>query len=364
MRPDGHIRACDPCLARSWLLDSLSGSLDRAGADIEAVLALPDAELIAAVGGRHSGEVAAELDRLDLAQVTAHASAAGVEVICRCDSEYPSRLRSLEAPPAVLHVVGGLERTLDLLATDPVAIVGARRSSTYGLEVARSLGRDLAAAGVPVISGMALGIDSAAHAGTLAADGATVAVLPVGADRPYPASRRALYGRIAATGGVISELPAGTPVRRWTPPARNRLIAALAAMTVVVEAAECSGALLTATYARELGRALGAVPGRVTAPLAAGPNALIRAGATLIESAQDVLDELFGVGTVRAVERARSQLDEELVRLLDAIGGGRDTLAALSHAGFATDQALAGLGALELEGYVRREPGGRFTVVP
>ena len=361
---DHGTRACERCLTRSWLLDRLSGSLERVGADLEAVLKLADAELIAAVAGRRRDAVAAELERLDLARVRAGSQAAGIDLICRCDANYPAHLRSLESPPAVLHVVGGLEHTLDLLAADAVAIVGARRASGYGLEVARSLGRGLAAAGVTVISGMALGVDSAAHAGALAVHGATVAVLPGGADRPYPASRRALYARIVATGSVISELPAGAAVRRWTPPARNRLIAALATMTVVVEATERSGALLTATRARELGRALGAVPGRVTSPLATGPNALIRAGATLIESAEDVLDELFGEGMVRAAGRPPAPLNDELERLLGAIGAGRDTLAALSGAGFAPDQALAGLTALELEGYIRREAGGRFVVVP
>ncbi len=364
LRPDRGTRACDGCLARSWLLERLSGSLERVGADLDAVLTLADAELIAAVAGRRRDAIAAELERLDLARVRARSQAGGIDLICRCDANYPARLRALESPPAVLHVVGGLERTLALLAADAVAIVGARRASGYGLEIARSLGRGLAAAGITVISGMALGVDSAAHGGALAAHGATVAVLPGGADRPYPASRRALYASIAATGSVISELPAGAPVRRWTPLARNRVIAALATMTVVVEASERSGALLTATRARELGRALGAVPGRVTSPLAAGPNALIRAGATLIERAEDVLDELFGEGMVRAAGRTRPQLNDELERLLGAIGAGRDSLAALAGAGFSADQALAGLSALELEGYIRREAGGRFVVVP
>jgi DNA processing protein len=362
--PEGRVRACEACLARSWLLQRLSGSLDRVGGEIEAVLALPDDELIAAVAGRRRVQVEGELNRLDLAQVRARSRAAGIETICRCDENYPVRLRSLDAPPAVLHVLGGLEPTLDLLAADAVAIVGARRASTYGLEVARSLGRGLAAAGVTVVSGMALGVDSAAHAGALAARRATVAVLPAGADRPYPASRRTLHRSIAAAGAVVSELPAGGSVRRWTPLARNRIIAALATMTVVVEATERSGALLTAARAGQLGRRLGAVPGRVTSPLAAGPNGLIRAGAALIEGVQDVLDELFGEGVVGAVERARPALSDELERLRGAIADGQDTAATLARAGFATDQILAGLSALELSGYVRREAGGRFVAVP
>lgn len=357
-------RACGRCLARSWLIARLSAHLDRVRANLEAVLALPDDELISAVAGRGQARVAAELERLDLGRLRASAAAAGIESVCRCDPHYPARLWSLAAPPAVLHVIGGIDHALNLLAGEPVALVGARRASGYGLEVARALGRGLAAAGITVISGMALGVDSAAHTGALAGRGPTVAVLPAGPDRPYPASRRALYGRIAAAGAIVAELPAGAAVRRWSPPARNRMIAALAAMTVVVEAAERSGALLTAACARELGRPLGAVPGRVTSPLAAGPNALIRSGAIVVECAQDVLDELFGQGVVRSAERVRPPLTGELERLLGAVGRGDDNLAALSRSGFAAHRVLAGLSALELMGYVRREPGGRFSVVP
>jgi DNA processing protein len=362
LRPD-RWRACQRCLARSWLIERLSGPLDRVGADLEAALALPAEELIAAVAGRRQAEVVQELQRLDTAQLRARSTAAGVELICSCDPCYPQRLLSLDAPPAVLHAVGGLDRALTLLDNDAVAIVGARRASGYGLEVARSLARGLATAGVTVLSGMALGIDSAAHAGALAALGPTVAVLPGGADRPYPASRRALYTRIAATGAAVSELPAGASVRHWSPLARNRIIAALAELTIVVEAAERSGALLTASRASALGRRLAAVPGRVTSPLAAGPNGLIRAGATLVTSAQDVLDELFGQGVVQSAKSVRPPLTAPLERLLEAIGAGHDTFAGLARAGFPADRLLADVSVLELMGYVRREAGGRFTVV-
>lgn len=363
MPPDPG-RACERCLARSWLIERLSGSLDRVGGDIEIVLALPDEELIAAIAGRHTADVATELECLDIAQLRATAARAGIEPICRCDPGYPPGLLELDAPPAALHVIGGLDRALALLASETVAIVGTRRASGYGLEVARSLGRGLAAAGITVVSGMALGVDSAAHAGALAAHGATVAVLPGGADRPYPASRRGLYDRIVSTGAVISELPAGAAMRRWSPLARNRIIAALAEMTVVVEASKRSGALLTADRARMLDRPLGGIPGRVTSPLAAGPNGLIRSGATLVRSAQDVLDELLGEGAVRATERVRPPLPPELEPLLRAIGEGHDTLAALASAGFPTAEALVRISQLELGGYIRRELGGRFSVLP
>lgn len=328
------------------------------------MLALPERDLIAALAGQRRAGIERELGQLDLGELRARESVAGLELICRCDPGYPAQLHSLEGPPAVLHVAGGLERALALLERESVAIVGARRASGYGLDVARSLARGLAAAGLTVISGMALGIDSAAHAGVLAAHGATVAVLPGGADRAYPASRRPLYRRIVATGAILSELPAGAAVRRWAPPARNRVIAALAAMTVVVEAGTRSGALVTASYARDLGRPVGAVPGHVTSDLAAGCNGLIRCGATLIRRAQDVLDELFGEGVVAYREVVRPPLREELEPLLCAVGAGHDTIAALGWSGFSPEQALAGLSELELCGYVRREPGGRFLVVP
>lgn len=357
-------RACDRCLKRSWLIERLGGHLDRVGSGLGDALALPDTELIAALAGKKQARVAQELRSVEPAEIRERANAGGLEPICRCEEGYPAQLRPLQSAPAVLYVAGGLDRALALLERDVVAIVGTRRASGYGLEVARSLGRGLAAAGITVISGMALGIDSAAHAGALAANGATVAVLPGGADKPYPASRRALHDRIVAAGAVLSELPAGAAVRRWTPLARNRIIAGLASMTLVVEACPGSGALLTAAYARELARPVGAVPGRVTSGLAAGPNGLIRDGALLIERAQDVLDELYGEGAVTCSDEVRPALSDQLARLLAAIGAGHDTLAALTREAWAAEQALRELSELELMGYVRRGPGGRFEVVP
>ena len=355
--------ACDRCLARSWLLARLAGHLELARRRIEPTLALADEALIAAVGGDQRDAVLRELSRLDIEQVRARSAQAGLELICRCDPRYPARLATLASRPAVLHVAGTLERFLDLVAEDPVAIVGARRASPYGLEVARSLGRGLARAGVTVLSGMALGIDSAAHAGALAAPGPTVAVLPAGADQAYPRSKRSLYAQVRETGAAVSELPPGSGVWRWTFPARNRIIAALSAMTVVVEAGAGSGALLTAGFARWLDRPVGAVPGRVTSPQANGTNGLLAAGAHLVRGPQDVLDVLFGAGMRVVKLDPRPDLAPELRPLLAAIGDGHDTLAALMSAGVAPHDGLAALAALELAGYVRREAGGRYSVV-
>ena len=357
------LRACDACTARTWLICRMAGHIEQARARIDAVLQLGDDELIAAVGGRQRDRLRRELEQVDLGAVRSRSDRAGLETICGCDPAYPPALRALPAPPAVLHVAGGLPRLLALAQADPVAIVGSRRATPYGIEVARSLGRGLGSAGLPVVSGMALGIDSAAHAGALDAGAPTVAVLPGSADRPYPTGKRALHRRILADGAAVSEVGPDTGIRRWMFLARNRIIAALAAMTVVVEAREHSGALVTARVAAELWRPVGAVPGRITAPQAAGSNGLLAAGACLVRGPQDVLDHLFGAGVRRAAE-SRPEPSAALRPLLAAVAEGHETLAALARAGFEADAGLRDLAALEVGGYVRRGPGGRFTVAP
>jgi DNA processing protein len=359
--------ACPDCLRRSWLVARLGPQLELArkrGRDLPLVFDLPDARLIAAIAGGVRAQVERGYDTFDAQTAAARCAAAGVETMCRCHREYPRRLAAAPGCPAVLHTVGGRDRFAAALAGDAVAIVGSRRGSSYGLEVARSLGRSLGAAGVTVVSGMALGIDSAAHAGALEASGATVAVLPGGAERPYPASKRGLYRRIVASGAAVSELPPGSQSRRWGFPARNRIIAGLCAMTVVVEAGERSGSLITAAVAEDLGRTLGAVPGRVTSALSKGTNDLLLRGARVVRGAGDVLDAMFGAG-VHAVpaERPDTALRGELSDLLGAIGDGCDTLAALVASGRGAQATLTALAELELEGRLRREPGGRYLVL-
>ena len=356
--------ACDSCLRRSWLLARLSGHLDQVRGRVEEVLELPDAELLAALAGARCNAVAGEYARVKPRRLRERAAAAGLETVCRCDPRYPPRLAALSSSPAVLHVGGGLGRFLELMSEDPVAIVGARRASGYGLEVARSLARGLTTAGIPVVSGMAIGVDSAAHAGALDVGGPTVAVLPGGADQPYPTGKRALYNRIRESGAVVSELPPGTAVRRWMFPARNRIIAGLSAATVVVEARERSGGLLTAAWALGLGRAVGAVPGRVTSPLASGPHRLLARGAAIVRGPQDVLDLVFGPGARRAPALSRAALSDELEAVFRKIADGHDTIAALARAGVPAERVLTALSSLELTGYVRRDAGGRYRVVP
>jgi DNA processing protein len=208
---------------------------------------------------------------------------------------------------------------------------------------------------------MALGVDSAAHAGALEARGATVAVLAGGPDRAYPASKRRLHERIAADGLVVSEMPPGTPARRWCFPARNRLIAALARVTVVVEAGARSGSLITASLAADIGREVAATPGPVTAPLSAGTNNLIADGARLVRGPHDVLELLFGASAPPSAPAPAADLPADLRDMLERIGSGCDTVGALAAAGLGVDAVLAGLAQLELRGRVRRAAGGRYA---
>jgi DNA processing protein len=355
--------ACARCLGRTWLLGRLAGHLDVERQRIQPLLELGDEDLISAVAGNDQDAVSGELAAFDPGPARARCAAAGVELVCRCDAGYPSLLRELPAAPAVLHVAGGLERFLRLSAEAMVSIVGARRTSPYSLEVARSLARGVASGGVTVVSGMAFGVDGAAHEGAIEGGGATIAVLPAAPERPYPAAARRLHRRILAASAAVSELGPGVPVRRWMFPARNRIIAALSAMTVVVAARQGSGAMLTALMASDLGRELGAVPGQVTAPLSWGPHQLLRVGARLVAEPHDVFAALPGAGGGVAAAMTRPSLGPGLQPLLDAIADGHELAAALDLAGLDVDAGLAALASLELAGRVRREAGGRLSIV-
>jgi DNA processing protein len=353
------IDACDDCLRRSDLVAAIAGALDVEWRRREApagVLALPDEELLALGGAparrRHAGFAAAA--------ARGRIEEAGLSAVCVCRPGFPERLRDLPDPPAVLHVRGGIEALADPVS---VSVVGARRASPYGLEVAGAIGRGLSAAGVPVVSGLALGIDAAAHAGALAARAPTVAVMAGAAEIAYPARHRLLHEQVAERGCVVSEMPPGFTPHRWCFVARNRIVAALGAVAVIVEATERSGSLTTADFAADLGRPVAAVPGRVTSPLAAGTNGLIQAGAALVRGPADVLDVLAeATGTRRAapVEDPAAGLAPPLQELLAAVEQGRGTLGALAATQEEARAVLAGLSELEFRGLVRRGFDGHY----
>ena len=352
--------ACDHCLRRTDLIAAMAGNLQiefKRRTAPGRVLALHDEDLLdlaaaAAIRRRYA--------TFDAAAARARASAAGLATICGCRDEYPARLRDLADPPAVLHVRGD-PSVLD--AQEAVAVVGARQASTYGIDVARTLGRGLSAARIPVVSGLALGVDSAAHAGALEAPGRTIGVLAGSAHIAYPARGWRLHAAVAERGAVISELPPGVTTHRWCFIARNRIIAALGAVTIVVQATERSGSLTTADFAAELGRTVGAVPGLVTIRLSAGTHGLIHAGAPLVRDAADVLDLLAGM-TGRDYgappPAPRVALPPALQSLLDAIEDGRGALTELATTPEEARAALAGLGELERLGLVRRGFAGRW----
>jgi DNA processing protein len=269
---------------------------------------------------------------------------------------YPRLLAELHDPPAQLYVRGDVA----VLSEPAVAIVGARSCSAYGAQVARSLAGELAAAGLVVVSGLARGIDAEAHRGTLAVSGRTVAVLGCGIDRDYPRSHSELARRIRADGAVVSEYPPGVEPAPWRFPARNRIIAGLCAATVVVEARERSGALITADFALELGRDVFAVPGEITSALSAGTNDLLRQGAAPLLSATDVLAALGFESDVRPLPPL-SPAGAQVLRIL--ADGPRDADAVSRSSGRSTAEIAAVLVELELAGVVH-EAEGLFRVSP
>jgi DNA processing protein len=356
---------CDDCLRRTWLLEAMGSHLDFRRGSMLDVLDLDDDSLIALTGGEMRRALSrdhARFGRDDARRLRSRAQGASLTQLCRCDDLYPAALAGLRASPAVLHIAGGLERFLKLCAADPVALVGARKANEYGRDMAQALGRGISASGLTVVSGMALGVDGAAHEGALLSGGLTIAVLPGCAAVAYPASKRELHRRIIEAGVAVSETGPGAAIRRWMFPARNRIIAAMSRLTVLVQARQGSGALLTVDAARHYGREVGAVPGSVKLELSQEPNALIADGAWLIRDAQDVLDVIFGVGRRVALNRVTPALDPGQQAVIDAIRAGADTIAGLARMGCGGERGLETLAALELSGVLRRTTGGRYEV--
>lgn len=362
----------------------------------QAALAVPPGELAAIKGISEAGgdriarqRASSELDRRVEEELRA-CDLHGIDLICIEDPEFPAGLRRIPDPPIVLYVRGELRQT-DAVA---VAVVGTRRCSIYGGEEARRFGELLAGAGLTVVSGLARGVDALAHHGAVDAGGRTVAVLGNGLTQVFPVENRELAARIEQCGACISELPMRAAVRRENFPSRNRIIAGMALGTLVVEAPQRSGALITARLASEYNREVFAIPGRLREPAAAGVNALIRdGGAKLVTCLDDILDELGEVGrTLRAARpaaapdsaaatpsagatlfdaSARPQVDaasapgnepcilssveRTVFDLIDREPMILDQV--MAQAGLGAQEVLAACTALELRGLVRRLPG-------
>lgn len=358
-------RACIDCMRRSWLLADLGPYVEKIatgeiGSRSPELLRLSNEELVEVAAPKVAGQLLGRIAALSESRLNEELVQAGCWACCRHGDLYPAHLRDAADAPWAL-VGRGSPRLLDRIEPfEAVTIVGARRATSYGREIARELGRELAAAGMIVVSGLAFGIDGCAHRGALDA-GRTIAVLGCGPDIAYPGSHRSLWRRICEEGLVISELPPGATPWRWTFPARNRIMAALAGMTVVVEAASRSGSLITTDLAADLGRDLGAVPGPVTSRASAGPNGLLAAGAHVIRDAQDVLDAMLGPGRCR-IEHTGPSLDPELEVALAAVEAGEtncDGVAAVT--GLPGPTAAAALSRLELLGYLDCSSVGVYT---
>ena len=283
------------------------------------------------------------------------------------DPRYPAGLRELEPAPE-LWIHGALSDD-DALA---IAIVGARRATPYGLEVAAQLARDLAARGVTIVSGFARGIDSAAHRAALEAGGRTIAVLGCGIDVVYPPENRRLVEAVAARGALVTQFPPGAPPLPYHFPTRNRTLAALALGVVVVEAAERSGSLSTAGFAGDLGREVYAVPGKITSPTSVGAHRLLRDGARLVETWADIVQELpdawrrrvrdSGVATIDGTQPSKGSDEERMLQLLMR-DEAQHIERLIARAGMDAARAGAILTGLELGGLARQLGGQRWIAV-
>lgn len=352
--------ACELCLARSIARAGAIEQLEDSGLGSK-----PSREQLEQVVGLAAGSGSEEY------RATPE-SLGGREVwaVCRHDPEYPQALLNFRRPGDVPHVLYGIgeKRHFDALPKRPgVAIVGARRATSYGREAAYSLASECAAAGLTVVSGMALGVDGAAHRGALQAHSPTIAVLAGGPDRAYPRSHRLLYEQILEFGCVISEAPPGVEAMRWGFVARNRIIAGVAGLTIFVEGSQTSGACHTVAFAEELDLPIAAVPGPIFSPMSAGPNALLAdEGVAVIRGVDDVL-AVLGVDRPSSAEVPKSPSGPEGLadRILRQIAcGDRDPRALAASLQDLTGREISStLGQLELAGRIRRSATGGYELV-
>jgi DNA processing protein len=352
----------EPGLA-SWLRLTLTPGLG--GTSLRALLkryGLPDKILAAGVAELRALLPAPVLDAIHansldqpIEAALAWAAAEGHAIVTLADAQYPKALLDTADPPALLYCHG----QLGLLAQPALAIVGSRNGTAQGLRDAERFAQSLASAGLTIVSGLARGIDTAAHRGALAAPGSTIAVLGTGIDRVYPKGNAALARQIAAGGLLVSEFPLGTAALAHHFPRRNRIISGLSLGCLVVEAALDSGSLITARVAVEQGREVLAIPGSIHSPLSKGCHALIKSGAKLVESAQDVLDELPGRRSApQAPPEAPLAAEEPLLREMGFEPVDIDSLCARARR--PAQDVSADLLRLELAGRVAALPGGLY----
>lgn len=287
------------------------------------------------------------------------AESTGVSVVTMADPVYPQNLRNTPDPPPFLYIKGSLRREDD----NAVAIVGTRRPTHYGRGITLHLASELAAAGVTVVSGLARGIDTHAHKGALVAKGRTIAVLGNGIDIAYPAENRGLMEEIADSGAVVTENPFGTPPEPGYFPARNRIISGLSLGTVIIEASEDSGSLITADYTLKQGRRLFAVPGNIGSPVSRGPNNLIKEGAILIQSAGDILERLSIRWPAHSTSGKKdmpelSKEEEAIFSSLSDMPKHIDVIT--TECGMSASKAAVVLLNMELKGLAKQLPGKYF----
>lgn len=325
----------------------------------EAVLAAPQPALRERVDRETAAAISAGADEAAVKVALAWLGEPTNYLVTLADSEYPQLLLQSADPPPVLYVKG----RLDLLNQPALAIVGSRNSTAQGNENATEFARVLSEAGVTIVSGLALGIDAAAHCGGLAGAGSSIAFVGTGLDTVYPARNKALAHQLAAKGSLVSEYPLGTPPLAANFPRRNRLISGVSVGCLVVEAALKSGSLITARLANELGREVFALPGSIHSPLAKGCHALIKQGAKLVDDANDILVELkLRTAPSPARETIALQGDEALLlKHLEYSPCALDVVCA--RAGMSADLAAGTLLGLELKGLVESLPGGRYQRV-
>lgn len=338
-------------------------ALLRAFGSPQAVIAASPSS-VAAVAGTQAATALAARDREREDAAARWLEDPAHRLVALDDPEYPAALLEAGEPPPALYVLGDPAR----LSRPSIAIVGSRHATPDGEEIAQTFARTLANAGFTIVSGLAAGIDAAAHRGALDTAASTIAVTGTGPDRVYPASHRDLAHAIVARGCMVTPFPPGTPPLKGNFPRRNRLIATLARGVLVVEAALRSGSLITARQAAECGREVFAIPGSIHSPLSKGPHELIRQGAKLVESAQDVLDELGGAPApaepapaAAAHPPPATALPPLLAQVLDSMGGGPTSLDRLAtRTGLPAEALASALVQLEIEGRVHALPGGRW----